>query len=73
MQSYEDKVFTLDNGENYIIIELAAIESKQYAYIVNIEDEMDTAFIEIISSDSDMFFKQTYDQSIIKKILENVT
>ena len=72
MIGYEDKVFRLDNGKGYIIIKSVWIDVKNYAYIVNVDDEMDTAFIEIVHGEDGMIFKQIFDQKVIKGILNSI-
>ena len=44
---YSNKSITMDNGKKYIVIEQVNYEGGIYLYLVNDNDEKDTAFVEV--------------------------
>ena len=44
----DDKVFTLDNNEEYMVIEHIEFEGRIYLYLENTLDQQDTLFRELV-------------------------
>lgn len=48
---YSDKSFTLEDGKEYIVIEQVNYNGGTYLYLVNDDDETDSAFVEVKEND----------------------
>ena len=65
----EDKLLTLSNGEKYMIIESVSYENKKYAYIVNVNKDLDTLFVEMKEQDGNIVFDEIEQEYLEEKIL----
>ncbi len=45
--NYNNKVFTLKDGKKYMTIEQVEFEKKTYLYLVNVENDLDSMYVEI--------------------------
>lgn len=52
MNNLNNKIFVLDDETRYSIIETIDYDNKIYAYLVNVEDELDSMFKEIVIEDN---------------------
>ena len=70
----ENLLFTLENGKKYMIIETVQLDGKQYAYLVNRDNEIDSMFREVALTeekglkeiDKDLFKEKIYPMFIKK-------
>ena len=60
----DDKLFTLSSGKKYMVIESLEYEGKKYAYLSNIDNEMDARFVEVTFQNNVSF------SEIEKKLLQ---
>ena len=66
MKELENKIFVLDNGEKYSVVETVSYNNKIYAYLVNINDEMDSMFKEVCILDNEINLEDI-DKDLFKK------
>ena len=50
----DDKVLTLDNNNEYMVIEHVEYEGKTYLYLENTLDQQDTLFRELVMTDGNI-------------------
>ena len=50
----DDKVFTLDNNKEYMVIEHIEFEGKIYLYLENTLDQQDTLFRELVTNNDNI-------------------
>ena len=52
----DNKVFTIEN-KKYLVIETVVFDNKNYVFLVNRENELDSMFREILNEDGNMIVK----------------
>ena len=67
----EGKLITLDDNKKYAVIEVITYNNRLFAYLVNINDELDSIFKEIIIKDNDLYVDDI-DKKIFKDKLLNL-
>jgi len=64
----DDKVLTLSNDEKYMVIESLEHDNKKYAYIVNLDKQLDAKFIEV-KNENGLIVEEVEKQYLQEKIL----
>lgn len=64
-----NKIFVLEDDTRYSIIETINYENKTYAYLVNIEDELDSMFKEVILEDNNYSLNDINSELFSTKLL----
>ena len=64
----DDKVLTLDNGKSYIVMETLEFENKNYAYLSECNNPVDTLFVEIVNNDG-LSLKQIDQKFLTEKLM----
>lgn len=72
MEHLEELKFITDDNKEYIIIGKTVIDNNYYGYAINIKDELETAFVKIISKNGKILFEKVIDENIKNKILETI-
>ena len=71
-----NKTFVLDNNEKYAVIESIVIENKIYVYLVNIEDEMDSLFMEVKTDNQELNLieidKAIFEEKILSAFIDKL-
>lgn len=71
-----NKTFVLDNNEKYAVIESIVIENKIYVYLVNIEDEMDSMFMEVKTDNQELNLieidKAIFEEKILSAFIDKL-
>lgn len=70
MNGIDKLKFIAENDIEYIVLKSKFIENKLYGYAVNINDEMDSMFVEIINDNDNIYFEIVNDKNLINKILK---
>lgn len=65
-----NKKFTLDDGKNYLVIEQVNYGDNIYLYMANLENEMDTRFVEIKDDSVIPIEPSLFDKEIFPLFLE---
>ncbi|MBQ6539223.1 MAG: hypothetical protein IJL76_02980 [Bacilli bacterium] len=71
MIELNDKTFILDDNKRYAVIESITYENKIYAYLVNVDDEMDSMFKEIVTDNNELSL-QDIDKNLFRDKILNV-
>ncbi len=71
MLKYGD-VITLDNDKRYVVASTCTYKEKEYAYIVNVDDEYDVFLGEVSNDDFILVDDTNSFKEIMPYILENV-
>lgn len=71
MNELLDKEFELEDGKKYIVVDYTSINKKNYALISNIDDILDSSFVQIILDDG-ISFETVTDQNLKREIMEKI-
>ena len=69
---YTNKVFDLDNGKSYLVIEQVDYDNKIYLYIVNSNNESDTKFVELIDGNLIPIESTLFDNTIFPLFMDKL-
>ena len=64
MEELLDKEIEMEDGNKYVVVDVATIEKKHYALISNVSDMLDTEFVEVIIEGNEINFEEVEDPTI---------
>lgn len=73
MEELLDKEIEMEDGTKYIVIDTTIIDRKKYALISNVDDVLESVFVEV-KTDDGITFEEVSDQNLkyeIMKALKN--
>ena len=77
MKDLINKIFVLEDDNRYSIIETIDYENKTYAYLVNIEDELDSMFKEVVLEDNEYSLndinKELFSTKLLPLFIEKIS
>ena len=64
MEELLNKEIEMEDGNKYVVVDVATIDKKNYALISNVSDILDSEFVEVIIDNGEINFEEVNDPKL---------